>query len=178
MVFGEGVAFGVIERQHTDDPVQSFERHRQRATESAEFARIVQIAGLHRRIAVDDRLAVFRHPSRESLPKRDLERREQAEVFAVDIFRHKDVVLADVDRQRVVRDHAPQADRQHRESLVQAERVSQILRELEQRLHFLARCCDRLQEVDLIRGALRTGARLLETGRRRVAALILTSVES
>ena len=47
-----------------------------------------------------------------------------------------------------MRDDFPQADGQHGEGFVQAERVAQILRDFEQSLHFLARGGDGGEEID------------------------------
>ena len=147
MILGEGVAFAVIQRQHAHRPVQADQRHRQRAAHGGELGFVVQIARFDRRIAVDDRFAILRHPAREALAERNFERGEQAEVFAVDIFGAQLVVAQNIDRQRIVGDHALQPDRQQRQRLVQAERIAQILRQLEEVLHFLAGGGDGGQEV-------------------------------
>ncbi len=47
---------------------------------------------------------------------------------------------------------AAQADAEHRQRLVQAERVSQVLRDFEQRLHFLPSRGDGVQEIDRLLG--------------------------
>ena len=50
-----------------------------------------------------------------------------------------------------MRNDAPQTDVQHGERLVQAQRISQVLRDLEQRLHFLPGPGDQIQKVHAAR---------------------------
>ena len=160
MVLGEDVAFDMVEREHADhravDPGQG---HGQRGAQRGELGRIVQIAGLHRRVAVEDRLAVLGHPARQTLADRNLQRREQPEVVAADELGQQAVVAAHVDGHRVVGNHALQADCQDGERLVQAERVAQALGQFEQRMSFLPRGRDLGEEFRRVncrnRGLLR-----------------------
>ena len=82
-----------------------------------------------------------------------------------------------------MRDDLAQPHRQHRQRFVQAERIAQVLRDLEQRLHFLARRGDGGEEVDRCASLCPRSGRdvrgRFEARRRRIArARSLTSVES
>ncbi len=89
VIGSEGVGFRVIKRQHADHAGQPFQRNRQRRAQRAELGRIVQISGLDRWIAVDDRLPVLRHPARKTAAQRNAQRREQAVIVAADLFRNQ-----------------------------------------------------------------------------------------
>ena len=130
MVLGEGVAFGVIQRQHAHCSVHANQRDRKGAPHGGELGFVVEISRLDGRVAVDDRLFIFRDPTRKALAERNFKRREQAEVLAVDVLSAQLVFAQNIDRQRIVRDHALQPDGQQRKRLVQAERISKILRQL------------------------------------------------
>ncbi len=111
------------------------------------------------------------------MAQRNFERGEQAEVLAVHIFGPQTVVTQNIDRERIVGDHALQAQRQQRQRFIQAERIAQVLRQFKEVLHFLARRGDGRQEV-LCRfrsggapGALKSGPGLqaaldLDVGRK------------
>ena len=86
VIGSEGVSFGMIESQHADDPGQPFQRNRQRRAQRAELGRIVQISGLDRWIAVDDRLPVLRHPSGKAGAQGNAQRSEQTVIVAADQF--------------------------------------------------------------------------------------------
>ena len=147
MIVGEGVAFGLVQRQHADRSVHSDQRHRQRAAHGGVPRFVIHVAGLHGRIAVDDGLAILRHPTRKSLPERNFERREQPQVLAVDVLGAQRFPAQHVDRDRVVGDHALQPDGQQRHGFVEAERISQVLSQFEQVEDFLARGGDGVEEV-------------------------------
>ncbi len=68
-------------------------------------------------------------------------------ILAGDVFRDQHVVAPNPDGQRVMRNDFAQPHRQHRQRFIQAERISQILRDLKQRLHFLPRGGDGIEEV-------------------------------
>ena len=58
----------------------------------------------HRGIAIDDRLGGVCDPTRQPLPDRNIERREQAEVLSVNILRDQVPFFAQVHRNGVIWD--------------------------------------------------------------------------
>src|SRR5205807_9325007 len=102
------------------------------------------------RIAIHDGFTVLRDPAGKTLPDRDLQRREQAEVVAGDELRHQTIILLAINRDGVVRNKALQANRQHRKSFVERKRVTDCLAELEQHLRFLTSARDGRQELHLV----------------------------
>ncbi len=149
MVGGKEVFFRVVQSDHADHTLHALERNGERRRQRAVLRSIVQITGLNRRIAIQDRLAVLRDPPRQSLSNRNAQRGKQPEVVAIHILRHKFLTLADVDGNRIVGNRPPQLHRKHRERFAQAERSSQILAKLEKGLCFLARRRDRTQKTAL-----------------------------
>jgi hypothetical protein len=75
-------------------------------------AGVVQVAGLHGRVAVDNRLAIFGNPAGETLTNGNLQGREEAVVIAVDVRGRQHVAFAQPDDQRMMRDIAAQAGAQ------------------------------------------------------------------
>src|SRR6266852_6920323 len=149
VVGGKEVFFRVVQSDHADHTLHALERNGERRRQRAVLRSIVQITGLNRRIAIQDRLAVLRDPPRQSLSNRNAQRGKQPEVVAIHILRHKFRTLADVDGNRIVGNRPPQLHRKHRERFAQAERSSQILAKLEKGLCFLARRRDRTQKTAL-----------------------------
>src|SRR5207302_6446896 len=97
VVRSESVRFGLVKGQYADHAAQAFEREGESRAQGAEFHGIVQIAGLDRRVAVDNRLAILCDPSRETLPYGYAQRFKQTEVVAVNVLRIEHVVAAHVD---------------------------------------------------------------------------------
>ena len=71
MVLGECVLVRAIERQHRNHARDSLKRHGQRRAQRAVLSGIVQVSGLNRWIAVENRLAVLRNPSRQAFAERN-----------------------------------------------------------------------------------------------------------
>ena len=76
MVGGERIPLCQVKGKHSDHAGDSLERNRQRRAQGAELRRIVQISRLNRWIAVDNRLAILRHPAGQSMPQRNSQGRE------------------------------------------------------------------------------------------------------
>src|SRR5579863_6533151 len=72
MVLGERVLFRAVKRQDRHYSGNAFERYSQGGSQRAVFCGIVKIAGLDRRIAIENRLAVLRDPAGQSLSERNL----------------------------------------------------------------------------------------------------------
>ena len=87
MIAGEGVFIRVIKSENAYDALRAFQRHSERGAERGKLLRIIQIAGLDGRIAVQNRLALFSHPAAQPLAEGDFERREQAKIFTSHILR-------------------------------------------------------------------------------------------
>ena len=137
VIGGEGIAFATIQRENANHSGDALQRHRQRRAQGAELRRIVQVSRFDRRVAVNDRLAIVRHPAGESLADGDAQRREKAVVIPVYIFGNQFVLALDVDGNGIVGHHRFQFHGEHGESFGQTQGSAEILAEFEQRLRFL-----------------------------------------
>src|SRR5437764_554267 len=81
---------------------RTFQRYSQRRTQRGKFRWIVQVARLYRWIPIQHRLAIFRHPARQSLAHWNLERREHPVILAIDILRDQAIFTANPDSQRMM----------------------------------------------------------------------------
>ena len=63
VVFAERIFSAVIQGQDADRPIDAFQWNCQSRSQRAEFARVVQISGFDRWVAVQDRFAVVSHPA-------------------------------------------------------------------------------------------------------------------
>src|SRR5580700_6962450 len=95
------------------------------------------MAGLDRRVAVDDGLVILCDPSRQTFPYRNLQRREQLGIRTGDMHWYQEIATALVNGYGVVRHDRTQAGSKQRQGLVQAERIPQFLNQLEHNLSFL-----------------------------------------
>ena len=141
----------VIHGQHAHHAIQSLQGNRQRRRQNRVFLRVGAVACFYLRIAIDDGLAVLRHPSAQAFAHADFQRRQDAKVFAAHQFRQQPAIAVHVYGDGVVGNQLAQPHRQHRKRLAQAQRVSQILAQLEHGLRLLPGRCDRRQEVGLVR---------------------------
>ena len=147
VVAGECVLVRAVQRENTHRSVEALERHSQGGPHDAELLRIFEVAALHRRVAIENGLLLFRHPSREALPDGNLQRGKQAEILAIHVFRHQEIVSQNVDRDGIVRNQALEPDPYHREGFIQAERTSQLASQLKQQANLLAGRGDGIEEV-------------------------------
>ena len=129
-----------------------------------------KISRFDRRIAVDDRLPVLRHPAGKSVADRNAQRREQTVVVAVHIFGNQFVFALDVDGDGVVGHHRLELDGEYRKRFAETERSTQILAQFEQRLRFLPSGGDGGQERGLASGVILNGG-VFESGGRLQTAL-------
>ena len=74
MVRRKRVSIRLIHGEHADDAVQTFQRHDQSGLQRRMLSLIDNVSGLNLRIAIDDRLAVFSHPSAQSFADSNLQR--------------------------------------------------------------------------------------------------------
>ena len=111
---------------------------------------IGDIAFFHLRIAIDDGLAILRHPTAQTFPYTNFQGRENPKVFSAHQFRQEPSIAVHENRDRIVRNQLAQPHRQHRKGFAQAQRISQILAQIEHSLRLLPRRCDRGKEVVLI----------------------------
>ena len=173
MIRRESVAFASIHGQHADHAVQPFERHSESRRRVVNFRGIATYPASACGIAIDDRLAFFRHPAAQSFADANVQRREQAEVVAAHQFGQQPAVRSEEHGHRIVRNHLAQTHGKHGKRFAQAERVAQILAEFEHGLRFLARRRDGGEEVRFRSTACVVGSVLLESGGWRQSALHL-----
>jgi len=117
---------------------------------------VVNLLGFHRRIAVEHGAAGLRDPAGKPLAHRNLQRREEPEAFAVDVFRMQPSLAADIHRDGIEWHHPLESCGDHRKRFIQAERTAQVLRQFEKQLRFQAGGHDGIQEFELL-GARRNG---------------------
>src|ERR1039457_1770146 len=116
----EGGCLSMVQRQHSHDSVHPGKWNGERRTQRAEPGRILQISRLHRRVPVYNGLAVLRHPSRETLSQRYLQRTEQLGILALRKLRRQLCILHDVDRDGMVGDRILQLAGQQGQRVVDA----------------------------------------------------------
>ncbi len=121
VVGGEGIGFSVVKRQHADGSRYAFQRNGECRTERAELGGIIQVSRFDRGIAVDDRLFIVSHPSRQTLADRNSERREQAEVVAVYMFWDQLFAALDIDCDGIIWNQTAQFYGKYRQRFRQAE---------------------------------------------------------
>ena len=107
-----------------------------------------------RRVAIQHRLAILRHPSGQAFSQWNSQRCKQTEVVSVHIFRKQFISPNNVGCNRVIGHKALQPSAEHRKSLAQAQRVAQVLGKLKERLRFVARCGNRRKESSLVPGVI------------------------
>ena len=135
----ESIAVGTVHGQHADHAIESFKRHGENGAQRGEFCGIAHISGFGLGIAIDDQLAFFGDPAAQPFSKTDIQRRELPEVIAAHQFGQQPAVLQKKYGHRIVMNHFAQPHGKHGERFAEAERVAEILAELEHGLRFLAR---------------------------------------
>ena len=90
----KSISISMVKGQNSNDTERALKRDGQARLEITALAWVVQVVRLHRRVAVNDGLAILRHPSRKPLPQRDSQRREKLRFFARDICRDEGVLTS------------------------------------------------------------------------------------
>ena len=127
VVSGEGIGGQRIEGDDTDQTRIGTERHGEARAQSSHLLGVVQIAGLNRRISIDDGRVIFRYPAGQAMPHGNFQGRKQTIAFAAYKARNQLLIPQQVNRQSIVPHRFLQADRKQSQSIVDAERIAQIV---------------------------------------------------
>src|ERR1700728_959704 len=145
----ESILVRVVHCQHAHYAVQAFQRNRQRRRQGRKFFRIRAVSRFHLWISVDDRFAILRHPSAQPFAHANFQRRQDAEILSTYKFRQQPAITVYENGDRIVVNQLAQAHRQHGKRFAKAERIAEVLTQLEHRLRLLPSRRDRGKKVSL-----------------------------
>ena len=147
MVGGECVLTGVVHGEHTHHTSQSLQGNGQGRLQGCIFFWIGAVTRFHLGVSVDDGFAILGNPPAQALAYANFQRRQKFKILSAYQLRQQPAVAVNVYGNGVVMNQFAQAHRQHGQGFTEAQRISQVLAQLEHGLGLLPCGSDRSQKV-------------------------------
>src|SRR5271165_1647540 len=149
MILGESVGATVVESQDGHDALRAFQGNGEDRPQFGVPRRIGFVPGLDRWVAVQNPLMVSCNPSANPFSQGNLQRGQKAVIISTRVNGQQKPFFDNIGRKRVKGNETAKPQGKQGESLVEAQRVAEILRQPKQSLRLVASCGNACQKVSL-----------------------------